>query len=66
VNHEESESKKRVGDPYDKWTPYVILLDFTAKRAVKKYWPEAVEWRFCSEKPGDWLPGDRFPMKAKV
>ena len=26
---------------------------------VLEYWPEAVE-RFCNEKPGDWLPGDRF------
>lgn len=33
-----------------------------AKLTIKKYWPEANEWRFCEERPYNWLPGsDRFP-----
>lgn len=37
-----------------------------AKRAILAEWPEApslsAEWRIEDEKPGDWLPGDRFPL----
>lgn len=33
-----------------------------AERAICKAWAVSnVEWRFCSEKPRDWRPGDRFP-----
>jgi hypothetical protein len=34
-----------------------------AKEAVLAEWPEADgRWRFCDQKPIDWLPGDRFPL----
>ena len=36
----------------------------SAKAAVNRYWPEAAEWRFIEEKTLDFMPGDRFPMKA--
>jgi hypothetical protein len=32
---------------------------------VQKYWPEAVEWRFCEEREKDYEPSpDRFPRKV--
>lgn len=30
--------------------------------AVLQDWPEATDWRFCDEKPADWMPNDRFPL----
>lgn len=31
--------------------------------ALKKDWPEFVDWRFCEERADDWVPGDRFVLK---
>lgn len=36
-----------------------------AKRTIRRYWPEAKEWRFCEEKSNEWLPGNRFPVSHK-
>jgi hypothetical protein len=33
-----------------------------AFEAISKDWPEAERWRFCDEKPADWLPNNRFPL----
>ena len=33
-----------------------------ARMYVRIAWPEASEWRFCEEKPADFVPGDRFPL----
>ncbi len=35
-----------------------------AEAAVHLDWPEAREWRFCSERDLNFLPGDRFPLAA--
>lgn len=38
-----------------------------AKKAVKKNWPPErmpPVWRFCEEKPADFMPGGRFPAKV--
>jgi hypothetical protein len=32
------------------------------KDAVYEDWPEAVVYRFITEKPNDFTPGDRFPL----
>jgi len=31
-----------------------------AEKLVKKFWPDAGDWRFCEEHPLPWTPGDRF------
>jgi len=36
--------------------------DSDAEHWINKEWPEASEWRFFQERPGDWIPGDRFPL----
>lgn len=38
--------------------------DEEAKVYVRISWPEATEWRFCEEKAGSFVPGDRFPLSA--
>lgn len=35
----------------------------SAKKVIKKYWPEASDWRFAVKKSDDWTTGDRFPLK---
>ena len=32
---------------------------------IRKHWPEAEDWRFCSEVDMDWAPNDRFPLKHR-
>jgi hypothetical protein len=33
-----------------------------ARKAVGEDWPGEKEWRFCEERAGDYVPGDRFPL----
>lgn len=33
-----------------------------ARKAIRKEWPEAGDWRFENNVASDWLPGDRFPL----
>jgi len=59
-------SGQRMSD--DAWTMCAIVEAGSVEKAedvIRKYWPEAHEWRFCEEKPLDWTPGDRFPMSKK-
>ena len=37
----------------------------SAEKLIKKYWPEAKEWRFNDEVELDWKPNDRFPVEVK-
>jgi len=36
----------------------------TAKKIIESEWPNKDEqdWRFCSDKGDDFVPGDRFPL----
>ncbi len=66
-DHRYWSSGQRCSD--DAWTMCALVeakTEAAAKKAVKKYWPEAGEWRFCEEKPMGWDPGDRFPMKKEA
>lgn len=47
------------------WTLCAVVEspnEAAAKKAVRKDWPEAEEWRFCREVEEDYQPGDRFPL----
>jgi hypothetical protein len=35
------------------------------QRLVEKFW-KPKSWRFCEEKPLDFLPGNRFPMSKEI
>ncbi len=66
LNHLYWCSGQRCSD--DAWAMCAVvdaLNETAAKRTVKKYWPEATEWRFCDEKETDWMPNDRFKVPAE-
>lgn len=54
------------GERFDGASTICAVVDASsepqAKAQVRKYWPEAREWRFCEQKEAKWRPAkDRFP-----
>jgi hypothetical protein len=49
----------------DAWTIVALVVaksECSAKRLIRKSWPEASEWRGCDEVSIGYQPGDRFPL----
>ena len=56
-------SGQRCSDEASTLIAWVVApSDYAAEKLIKKYWPEAKEWRFCDEVEKDWKPNDRFPL----